>query len=405
MPDGYEAEQPPVFVNDRQCVLAGAEHGRRDFRHVIVGSHPWPRSEAEQLVDRQVVSPEWARWPLQRDIPLIEHPDRTDAIVDHDQMPIVFAMQSPPGAEQRRLRIDDRRLAGHHLTCCWQRSANYMRVCVVGFFPDGQDMLYHVGCHYYFLSRRLSRVFRDARHSRWLLFGRGNALVGFDPLRSIVGSVPHRRSAARAEDRKTSGQIACRPVGPERCGELVYLDNAGSVDILAGLPSVTLSTLLLPMLGKRTLVAYGRRSVSTATAPDRVERNITVTAPNQLWVADISYLHSGEGFVYLAIIVGAFSRKVIDRAKADHLRTELVLDAVGMAITSRQPAAGTVRHTDRGSQGGFKRSSQHLDREVCEWDGQEVGLQSRREVAGAAAGGWAGASAATLGCGRVRLVQ
>src|SRR3954466_7671706 len=96
---------------------------------------------------------------------------------------------------------------------------------------------------------------------------------------------------------------------------------------------------------------FGRRSVSTATAPDRVERDFTAAAPNELWVADISYLRSWEGFVYLAIVVDAFSRKVVGWAMADHLRTELVLDAVGMAITTRKPPAGTAHHTDRGSQG------------------------------------------------------
>jgi putative transposase len=105
---------------------------------------------------------------------------------------------------------------------------------------------------------------------------------------------------------------------------------------------------------------YGRRTTSTATAPDRVERNFTAGAPNQLWVADISYLRSWEGFVYLAVVVDALSRKVVGWAMADHLRSELVLDAVGMAISTRKPPAGTVHHTDRGSQGGFNRSSQHL---------------------------------------------
>ncbi len=95
---------------------------------------------------------------------------------------------------------------------------------------------------------------------------------------------------------------------------------------------------------------YGRRANSTATAPDRVERHFTAAAPNRLWVADISYLRSWEGFVYLAVVVDAFSRKVVGWAMADHLRTELVLDAVGMAITTRKPPAGTVHHTDRGSQ-------------------------------------------------------
>jgi transposase InsO family protein len=97
---------------------------------------------------------------------------------------------------------------------------------------------------------------------------------------------------------------------------------------------------------------YGRRTMSTATAPDLVEQNFTAAAPNWLWVADISYLRTWEGFVKLAIVVDAFSRRVVGWAMAVHLRTELVLDAAGMAITTRKPAAGTVYHTDRGSQGG-----------------------------------------------------
>ena len=112
---------------------------------------------------------------------------------------------------------------------------------------------------------------------------------------------------------------------------------------------------------RRRLGKYGRRSVSTATAPDRVQRNFSAAGPNELWVADISYLRTWKGFLYQAVVVDAFSRKVVGWAMADHLRTELVLDAVGMAITTRKPAAGTVHHTDRGTQGGFHWLSQHLD--------------------------------------------
>jgi putative transposase len=95
---------------------------------------------------------------------------------------------------------------------------------------------------------------------------------------------------------------------------------------------------------------YGKKTGSTATAPDLVNREFTATGPDQLWVADITYLRSWEGFVYLAVVVDAFSRKVVGWAMADHLRTELVLDAVGMAIHTRRPEPGLVHHTDRGSQ-------------------------------------------------------
>jgi transposase InsO family protein len=93
----------------------------------------------------------------------------------------------------------------------------------------------------------------------------------------------------------------------------------------------------------------GCGAVSTATALGLVKRNFTAAAPDQLWVADISYLLTWEGFVHWAVVVNAFSRKVVGWAMAAHLRTELVLDAVGMAISARSPAAGTVRHTDRGT--------------------------------------------------------
>jgi len=95
---------------------------------------------------------------------------------------------------------------------------------------------------------------------------------------------------------------------------------------------------------------YGRRTVSTATAADLVERRFTAPVPDQLWVADITYLRSWEGFLYLAVLVDACSRRVVGWAMADHLRTELVLDAVGMALFTRRPAPGLVHHSDRGSQ-------------------------------------------------------
>jgi transposase InsO family protein len=95
---------------------------------------------------------------------------------------------------------------------------------------------------------------------------------------------------------------------------------------------------------------YGRRTRSTATAADLVERNFTAAAPDQLWVADITYLRTWEGFLYLAVVVDACTRRIVGWAMADHLRTELVLDAVGMALFARKPAPGLVHHSDRGSQ-------------------------------------------------------
>ena len=76
-------------------------------------------------------------------------------------------------------------------------------------------------------------------------------------------------------------------------------------------------------------------------------------------MADITYVRTWEGWLYLAVILDAFSRRVVGWALADHLRTELAAAALQMALTSRQPAPGLIHHSDRGSQGGFNRWSQH----------------------------------------------
>lgn len=92
----------------------------------------------------------------------------------------------------------------------------------------------------------------------------------------------------------------------------------------------------------------------TATpARDRVERVFTpaqIGAPNRLWLADITYVATAEGWLYLAAILDGFSRRVVGWAMADHLRAELVIDALTMALQRRQPAPGLVHHSDRGAQ-------------------------------------------------------
>ena len=85
-------------------------------------------------------------------------------------------------------------------------------------------------------------------------------------------------------------------------------------------------------------------------APDLVERNFASEGPDKLWVADITYVRSQEGFLYLAFILDACSRKVVGWSMATHLRTELVIDALQMAIARRKPAPGLVHHSDRGVQ-------------------------------------------------------
>jgi putative transposase len=86
--------------------------------------------------------------------------------------------------------------------------------------------------------------------------------------------------------------------------------------------------------------------------PDLVQRDFTAGAPNQLWVGDITYLRCWEGVVFFAFILDAHSRRIVGWQFAGHMRTELVLDALRMAVYQRGPGADVelVAHTDRGSQ-------------------------------------------------------
>jgi transposase InsO family protein len=87
-----------------------------------------------------------------------------------------------------------------------------------------------------------------------------------------------------------------------------------------------------------------------SVAPDLVGRQFLAQRPDQLWVTDISYLRTWEGFLYLAVVVDACTRRVVGWAMADHLRRELVLDALGMALHQRKPTAGLIHHSDHGVQ-------------------------------------------------------
>ena len=93
-----------------------------------------------------------------------------------------------------------------------------------------------------------------------------------------------------------------------------------------------------------------RRRPEAAPAPDLVKRRFAAAAPDQLWVADITYVSTWMGFLYLAVVLDAYSRRVVGWAMAEHVRTELVVEAVEMALWRRRPSDGVIHHSDRGSQ-------------------------------------------------------
>jgi putative transposase len=84
-------------------------------------------------------------------------------------------------------------------------------------------------------------------------------------------------------------------------------------------------------------------------APDLVKRDFRAQGPNQLWVADITYVPTWAGFLYVAVVLDAWSRRVVGWAFATHLRVELVLAALEMAVRRRQPR-GVIHHSDQGCQ-------------------------------------------------------
>jgi putative transposase len=99
--------------------------------------------------------------------------------------------------------------------------------------------------------------------------------------------------------------------------------------------------------GPRTTIRDPKR----LSAPDLVDRDFARAEPNRLWVCDLKYIQTGQGFLFLAAVQDVFSRRIIGWSMRDDLKAELVLDALGMAISSRGPTtAGVVAHSDHGSQ-------------------------------------------------------
>jgi putative transposase len=92
------------------------------------------------------------------------------------------------------------------------------------------------------------------------------------------------------------------------------------------------------------------RDPARTSAPDRVERGFARSAPNRLWVCDIKYVQTGQGFLFLAAVQDVFSRRIVGWSMREDLKAELVLDALSMAVTQRRPVGELVAHSDHGCQ-------------------------------------------------------
>lgn len=100
---------------------------------------------------------------------------------------------------------------------------------------------------------------------------------------------------------------------------------------------------------------YGRRpgargGAPSVVAPNRLDRQFNPSEPDRQWVTDITYLRTHEGWLYLAVVIDLFSRQVVGWAMKGQMTTDLVLQALTMAVWRRRPAAGLMLHSDQGSQ-------------------------------------------------------
>jgi putative transposase len=111
---------------------------------------------------------------------------------------------------------------------------------------------------------------------------------------------------------------------------------------------------------RRRLIGTTRRNPEHEPFPDLVQRQFTVTSPDRIWVNDMTQHPTAEGWLYLVVVIDAFSRMVVGWAMGDRPTTELVLRSVTMAVRKRRPPVGLIHHSDHGSQYTSLAFGQHL---------------------------------------------
>jgi putative transposase len=154
---------------------------------------------------------------------------------------------------------------------------------------------------------------------------------------------------ARLTERITAIHVANRKVygSPRIHAELRLADGerVGRKRVERLMRQAGLSGLVARRRGRTTVRVPGVR-----VCEDLVDRAFAADGPNRLWVADITFLRTWEGWLYLVAVQDIYSRRIVGWAMADHMRTELVTDALQMALAHRRPAPGLIWHSDQGSQ-------------------------------------------------------
>ena len=133
----------------------------------------------------------------------------------------------------------------------------------------------------------------------------------------------------------------------------IQLDLAEDHDVHVGRKRVARLMRELELQGVSRQGSKPRTTVPDAKAPpapDLVERRFKADEPNRLWLADITYLPTLEGWLFLGVVMDMYSRKIVGWSMRDDLKADLVVDALAMAVARRKPKPGVVHHSDRGSQ-------------------------------------------------------
>ena len=200
---------------------------------------------------------------------------------------------------------------------------------------------------------------------------------GVEPICSVLPIAPstHDAHKARQRDPRRCSARARRDEALKPEIERVWRENfkvygVGKVWLQLNRETIVVARCTVARLMKAMGiqgVRRGRRTVTTRPEEamerprDAVNRKFKVARPNALWVADLTYVATWRGFVYVAFVIDAYARRIVGWRVSKSLRTDLALDALEQALYDRNvsPRSELIHHSDHGVQGGFKRSSQH----------------------------------------------
>jgi hypothetical protein len=171
----------------------------------------------------------------------------------------------------------------------------------------------------------------------------------------VAGGCSTNGATARAEiyDPASERWTRVGDMTTPRCSHIAVPLGDGRVFIMGGgggrLGELALAEVFDPVTSTFASLGQMRNNPGARAAPDLVQRNVVADRRDQLWVADITYVPAGAGCLYLAVVIDAWSRRVVGWSMETHLRTELVLHALNTAISQRRPK-DVIHHSDQGTQ-------------------------------------------------------